>query len=677
MKRLKAKILATVLAISTLVASVPMCVFAEESTETTATTIPSNNFEIAKEMNLGFNIGRTFEDVATNRQNLYCIKKRINSAYKQGFNTIRIPVEFMVYADENGNIIEDAKFKMVKDTVDYAYDKGLYVILDSMNDIGNTWDLPDVNTEKFVTQYTNMWTDIARIFNEDEYDYHLIFEPYNEPINVKGDVSGYGYDYKANYSGRCDSYYFAGRCGNLKNMMTLNGIFADIMKKVAPNRYYMISSYNMDPMSAYTNYKNMTWENSDDHNVNGVGTDAYLKFDNVDQTKAIYDCHVYKYGTAFCNEIAKLSRTFKERGVNLPIYITENGTQYRNFVNLSSEDGTAKYYTRPAEYMHSIGSGLCLWDDTLDMSYMDPWKYTWRNQALMDRLSKNTGSAKRTADKQCNVEIKVNGVDYTNVTAIEDTPYKTLVLNLLENSEYSEYSDYIIYNSDNITIDRSEIGKDAIVFECDPVRYIVKDVTLNIKVAGFDIPTESETDTEEESSEIETTTEESSEVENTEIESSVEESSEIEETTEETSEIETTIEETTEETSETEESSTAPIEKKYYAVQVNKAEEGECDRNDALITLWLPEGTSCTDVIDKVYAKLGDNLPTKEGYDLVGFYQEGTRKYFLYQDSGRPLGSRIILYPKFEKSKEVVTDPTPVETCTVVICKDEEYEIEF
>lgn len=69
----------------------------------------------------------------------------------------------------------------------------MYVVLGSMFDLGDNantyWDLSDVKSEEFVTQYTNMWTDIAEAFPESEYDYHLIFEGYNEAKNYHGDVN--------------------------------------------------------------------------------------------------------------------------------------------------------------------------------------------------------------------------------------------------------------------------------------------------------------------------------------------------------------------------------------------------------------------------------------------------------------------------------------------------------
>ena len=89
----------------------------------------------------------------------------------------------------------------------------------------------------------------------------------------------------------------------------------------------------------------------------------------------------------------------------------------------------------------------------------------------------------------------------------------------------------------------------------------------------------------------------------------------------------------------------------YAFVHVCSGEQGECSKNnDVILKTRIKAGSSAKEVIDLVYSKLGDNLPYKEGYIFQGFYQEGTRPYFLYQNSNRTANGYIVLYAKFDKN---------------------------
>ena len=307
-KKFGTKLLAAGLAVLTAFTSVP--IYATEAND-----VPTNH-EVVDEMGLGFNLGKTFAASIESRQNLGDIKKRIDKAYYEGFNTLRVPVQFTKLIDDNGYIVDTEMMQMIHDTVDYAYDKGMYVVLGSMFDLGDKadsyWDLSDVKSEEFVTQYTNMWTDIAEVFPEDEYDYHLIFEGYNEVMNYHGSVttapdgSAYTFGYKDAKSQAADAYYFAGRCGNIDYMQSLNKTWASIMEDVAPSRFYFVSSYAGSSRSAYTDYSSLMWGSNGqlstyDYNLNGGWGTCWLHYPGVNQSKAIYSYHDYELGNLVKN----------------------------------------------------------------------------------------------------------------------------------------------------------------------------------------------------------------------------------------------------------------------------------------------------------------------------------------------------------------------------------------
>lgn len=86
-------------------------------------------------MGLGFNLGKTFAQELSSNKNLTSIKKRIDAAYRQGFTTVRIPVQWTAHMDSTGHLKSDSTIKMVYDSVDYAYRKKMYIILGSMGNL--------------------------------------------------------------------------------------------------------------------------------------------------------------------------------------------------------------------------------------------------------------------------------------------------------------------------------------------------------------------------------------------------------------------------------------------------------------------------------------------------------------------------------------------------------------
>lgn len=144
--------------------------------------------ELAKKMYLACNIGNTFECVgcSTTSSNETCwgspvITKKIIDAYKAaGFNTIRIPVAWNIYAEPNGGVIPDWWMKRIKEIVDYCVEDDLYVLLNIHWDGG--WLEKNVNTESKESvnkNQENLWKQIATAFKN--YDEHLVFCSANEP----------------------------------------------------------------------------------------------------------------------------------------------------------------------------------------------------------------------------------------------------------------------------------------------------------------------------------------------------------------------------------------------------------------------------------------------------------------------------------------------------------------
>lgn len=111
-------------------------------------------------------------------------KAMIQDVKDMGFQTIRIPVTWSIHCDANG-VVDPSWMARVKEVVGYAYDLGMYVILNSHHD-NRYYDLGGCAKsaqlrEENIGRMQFLWRQIAEAFQE--YDERLIFETLNEPRN--------------------------------------------------------------------------------------------------------------------------------------------------------------------------------------------------------------------------------------------------------------------------------------------------------------------------------------------------------------------------------------------------------------------------------------------------------------------------------------------------------------
>jgi len=191
-------------------------------------------FESAREavdnMALGWNLGNTLESNSGDVNNMWieAWTKRTPSDYEQawgqsvtkpellqmfkeaGFNAIRVPVTWYPHMeatfssvtwnnatqslnawdmanDDIGTKVQKAWMKRVHEVVDYVIDQGMYCILNIHHDTGaaNTaWLIADEDIyAQEHERFEKVWTQIAEEFKD--YDEHLLFEGYNEMLDVK------------------------------------------------------------------------------------------------------------------------------------------------------------------------------------------------------------------------------------------------------------------------------------------------------------------------------------------------------------------------------------------------------------------------------------------------------------------------------------------------------------
>ena len=181
--------------------------------------------DAVKNMAVGWNLGNTLDSNSGDTLNMWIehwtsrtpsdyekawgqpvTKASLMKMFKEaGFNAIRVPVTWYPHMeakfrftssansywypskDDIGTKVNAAWMKRVKEVVDYVIDAGMYCILNVHHDTGasNTaWLVADEAAyEKQRERYEALWKQIAETFRD--YDEHLLFEAYNEMLDVK------------------------------------------------------------------------------------------------------------------------------------------------------------------------------------------------------------------------------------------------------------------------------------------------------------------------------------------------------------------------------------------------------------------------------------------------------------------------------------------------------------
>ena len=142
-----------------------------------------DSFDIVRKMGIGYNLANTFDsfsyytdlktpdDQIELNGNIAPNKDMIKRLKKYGFKTIRFPVTWMYFMDDEGNIKSEWMIR-VKEVVDIIIKEKLYCILNVHNDGFYTGWL--IRGMEVIDIYINLWTQIANEFKD--YNEYLIFE---------------------------------------------------------------------------------------------------------------------------------------------------------------------------------------------------------------------------------------------------------------------------------------------------------------------------------------------------------------------------------------------------------------------------------------------------------------------------------------------------------------------
>jgi len=154
-------------------------------------------FEITSQMIVGWNLGNTLDstgshityDTAPAKSvmawgNDEPTKELFEAVKAGGFNTVRIPTTWYQHvkydAAKDRYVINPDWLAYVKQTVDYAYDLEMFVILNCHHEEwANAPKFDETAYEKASKMLKDIWSQVAETFAD--YDQHLIFEGMNEP----------------------------------------------------------------------------------------------------------------------------------------------------------------------------------------------------------------------------------------------------------------------------------------------------------------------------------------------------------------------------------------------------------------------------------------------------------------------------------------------------------------
>lgn len=237
-------------------AAAAVCMISTSSMLVSADEIPFETAKFLKSMGTGWNLGNSFDSAGdytrgwqpneTGWGNPTPTKELIKAVHAAGFQTIRIPVSWHDHADVNDNYkIDPSWMKKVKDTVDCAYNEGMYVIInihhdnmgvnDSFAEEGGFYPGSEKKDES-IKYLTSIWKQISNEFNS--YGERLIFETLNEP----------------RLAGTNEEWWFDGNnqkgLDAIKTINSFNQEIVDTIRETGGNnaiRYIMVPGYAASP----------------------------------------------------------------------------------------------------------------------------------------------------------------------------------------------------------------------------------------------------------------------------------------------------------------------------------------------------------------------------------------------------------------------------------------------
>ncbi|WP_086845922.1 glycoside hydrolase family 5 protein [Amycolatopsis kentuckyensis] len=195
-----------------------------------------NASQIVADMGAGWNLGNQLEANANGVPSETAwgqptvTQGLIDKVKAAGFKTVRIPISYLNYIGAGPNYAVNAAWlNRIQQVVDYAYKRGLYVLINMHGDgyktINGSWLICDSGNQATIkAKYQKVWQQVAARFAG--YDQHLVMEAMNEEFDGQ-----YGNPTQPCYS----------------NINAYNQIFVDTVRKAGGNnssRWLLVAGWN-------------------------------------------------------------------------------------------------------------------------------------------------------------------------------------------------------------------------------------------------------------------------------------------------------------------------------------------------------------------------------------------------------------------------------------------------
>jgi len=345
-------------------------------------------------MNVGWNLGNTLDSygtwlnsvtpdsVETCWGNPLTTRQMIAAVRERGFNTIRIPVTWAQFTDDQGNV-DEAWMSRVRQVVDWAIDEGLYVILNVHHDTGEhgsdkvCWVIADEGTyDSVADRFEGLWTNIANEFKD--YDNRLMFEGYNEMLDMNN-------SWNAPTTGN----------GAFEAVNSFAQLFVDTVRATGGNnatRNLIVNTYVASVDQSVLDNFVLPQDTVSDHLIVEVHSYTPYQFCSVagDSSYTSFDSNCRSAVDSTMSAIAAFSSSH-----NVPVIIGEFGVENKN--NDSDRQAYAAYYIQQATQ-----NGIrCIWWDNGISDYggyaiLDRNSLSW-NEGITSALIDNAPSGQAAA----------------------------------------------------------------------------------------------------------------------------------------------------------------------------------------------------------------------------------------------------------------------------------------
>ncbi len=302
--------------------------------------------ELIAEMHTGWNLGNTMDAPGgeTSWGNPVTTREMIDMVYDAGFDVIRIPTTWDQHIDdENGYKIDEDWLARVHEIVDYAFDNGMYVILNTHHETG--WIKPATKElDSFMPRFEALWTQIAESF--EGYGDHLLFEGLNEP-RIEGGANEWN----------------GGTKDGREALNVLNKKFVDTVRATGGNnskRALLITTF----AAAVVDSTLKALEVPDDDRVL-VSLHAYTPYNYTFHPMSEWE--TYEFTEYVAGDIDNLFTTIDSYFLSkdIPVIITEYGSQSKSvpIYETRTDDENVKWVTYYLEKAKEYGVPCVWWDN--------------------------------------------------------------------------------------------------------------------------------------------------------------------------------------------------------------------------------------------------------------------------------------------------------------------------